>query len=225
MTHQEILKAFNFRHACKIFDKNRKIPKEDFDTILEAARLSPSSFGFEPWKFLIIENNELKKRLKEVTWGAQDILPTASHYVIILARKEPTLLANSQYITHMMYDVHKIPQEKAEARRAKYKKFQEQDFKLLESKRAIFDWASKQTYIALANMMSVAAMLEIDSCAVEGFDAKALESIVANELNIDTNIWGVSVMVGFGYRLNKQPKKTRQELKDIVEIIITPPSN
>jgi len=217
MDAKEIIDAFYFRHACKIFDKDRKIPEEDFKTILEAARLSPSSFGFEPWKFLIVQDKALREKLLPVTWGAQNILPTASHYVIIIARKKPTLLYNSEYITHMLYDVHHIPKEKAEARRAKYKKFQEEDFKLLESDRAIFDWASKQTYIALGNMMSVAAMLKIDSCAVEGFEMDKIEDIMAKEFGVDTNIWGVSVMVGFGYRINPQPKKTRQSLEDITK--------
>jgi len=217
MDAKEIIDAFYFRHACKIFDKDKKIPEEDFKTILEAARLSPSSFGFEPWKFLIVQDKALREKLLPVTWGAQNILPTASHYVIIIARKKPTLLYNSEYITHMLYDVHHIPKEKAEARRAKYKKFQEEDFKLLESDRAIFDWASKQTYIALANMMSVAAMLKIDSCAVEGFEMEKIEDIIAKEFGVDMNIWGVSVMVGFGYRINPQPKKTRQSLEDITK--------
>jgi len=217
MDAKEIIDAFYFRHACKIFDKDRKIPDEDFKTILESARLSPSSFGFEPWRFLIVQDKALREKLLSVTWGAQNILPTASHYVIILARKKPTLLYNSEYITHMLYDVHHIPKEKAEARRAKYKKFQEEDFKLLESERAIFDWASKQTYIALGNMMSVAAMLKIDSCAVEGFEMDKIEAIMAKEFGVDTNIWGVSVMVGFGYRINPQPKKTRQSLEDITK--------
>ena len=217
MDANEIIKAFNFRHACKIFDKTKKIDENDFNTILEVARLSPSSFGFEPWKFLVVQNSELRENLLPVTWGAQNILPTASHYVIILARKKLTLLYNSDYITHMLYDVHHIPKDKAEARRAKYKKFQEEDFKLLESERTIFDWACKQTYIALGNMMSVAAMLGIDSCAVEGFEMDKLEELLAKEFKLDTKTWGVSVMVGFGYRLNEQPPKTRQSLSDIVE--------
>jgi nitroreductase len=158
----------------------------------------------------------LREKLLPVTWGAQNILPTASHYVIILARKKPSLLYNSDYITHMLYDVHKFSKEKAESRREKYKKFQEQDFKLLQNNRAIFDWACKQTYIALSNMMSVAAMLKIDSCAVEGFEIEKIEPIIKEHFKINTDIWGVSVMVGFGYRINPQPKKTRQNLDDIV---------
>jgi len=217
MKKDDIIEAFNFRHACKIFDKSKVIPEDEFKIILEAARLSPSSFGFEPWRFLIVQNMNLREKLLSVTWGAQNILPTASHYVIILARKKPSLLYNSSYITHMLYDIHKFTKEKAEARREKYKKFQEEDFKLLESDRAIFDWACKQTYIALGNMMSVAAMLKIDSCAVEGFEVDKIEQIMAKDFKIDTNIWGVSVMVGFGYRLKAQPPKTRQPLDDIVE--------
>ncbi len=215
--NKNIIEAFNFRHACKIFDKNKKISQEDFNTILEAARLSPSSFGFEPWKFIVVQSMDLREKLLPVTWGAQNILPTASHYVMILARKKPTLLANSDYISDMLYKVHKIPKEKAEARREKYKKFQEKDFKLLKSDRAIFDWACKQTYIALGNMMSVAAMLGIDSCAVEGFEANKIEAVLEKEFGVNTKIFGLSVMVGFGYRLKEQPIKTRQELKNIVK--------
>ena len=217
MTTKEIIDAFNFRHACKIFDKNKKISSDDFNTILEVARLSPSSFGFEPWKFLVVQNMDLREKLLPATWGALNILPTASHFVIILARKKPTLLYNSDYISHIMSDIHKIPKEKAEARREKYKQFQEEDFDLLSNDRYIFDWASKQTYIALGNMMSVAAMLGIDSCAVEGFERDKLEEIVRKDFGIDTNAFGVSVMVGFGYRVNEQAVKTRQSLEDIVE--------
>ena len=218
MNSNEIIKAFNFRHACKIFDENKKISDSDFNTILESARLSPSSFGFEPWRFLVVQNRKLREKLLPVTWGAQKSLLTCSHYVIILARKKPTLLYNSDYITHMLYDIHKIPKDLAEARRAKYKKFQEEDFKLLESERAIFDWASKQTYIALANMMTTAAFLKIDSCAIEGFEADKLEEIMAKDFNIDTDIFGVSVMVAFGYRIQEPKPKTRQPQSDIVQV-------
>ena len=213
----EILKAFNFRHACKIFDENKKIPEDDFETILESARLSPSSFGFEPWRFLIVQDQSLREDLKAFTWGAKDTLPTASHFVIIVARKAPTLLAESEYITHMMYDVHHIPKEAAEARRAKYKIFQEKDFDLLSDPRYIFEWANKQCYIALANMMTTAAMLGIDSCPIEGFEAKKIEKLMHDKFDIDSEIFGVSVMVAFGYRKVAQKTKTRQAIKDIVK--------
>jgi nitroreductase len=214
---EEILKAFNFRHACKVFDAKKKISEDDFETILETGRLSPSSFGYEPWKFLVVQNSVLREKLKEVTWGAQGSLPTASHYLIILVRKQKSLRYDSEYITHMMDDVHHIPKEMAEKRRGFYKTFQESDFKLLESQRATFDWASKQSYIALGNMMSSAAMLGIDSCAVEGFRADALEELMVKEFGMDSKEFGVSVMVAFGYRVDEQKLKTRQSQEDVVE--------
>lgn len=68
---EEILQAFKFRHATKLFDSSRKITEEDFAFILETGRLSPSSIGFEPWKFLIVQNPEFRQRLSEVSSGAQ----------------------------------------------------------------------------------------------------------------------------------------------------------
>ncbi len=211
------LDAMNFRHACKEFDNSQKISGEDFNSILEIGRLSPSSFGFEPWKFLVIQNEVLREKLKEFTWGAQGTLPTASHYVMILARKKKDMIYSSEYIQHMMKDIHKLPDELSIPRGKKYETFQKDDFKHLESDRAIFDWASKQTYIALANMMTGAAYMGIDSCPIEGFDAQEAESFLKNELNIDTDEFGLSVMVAFGYRKNDKKQKTRQSLDDIVE--------
>jgi len=215
--NKKIIEAFYFRHACKVFDTQKKINEDDFSTILETGRLSPSSFGFEPWKFLVVQNRELREKLKFVTWGAQNTLPTASHFVVILARKQKSIRYDSDYITHMMYDVHHIPEAQAEQRRSFYKTFQEEDFKLLESERATFDWAGKQTYIALGNMMTAAAMLGIDSCPIEGFKAEELEKLMAEMFGIDTEEFGVAVMVAFGYRVNEQPVKTRQSMEEMTQ--------
>ena len=212
-----ILDAFRFRHACKIFDPEKKIPNEQFETLLETGRLSPSSFGFEPWSFLVVQDPALREQLLPVTWGAQKMLPTASHFLVILARKRPDMIWSSDYVTHMMRDIHHLPEEMAEARREKYRTFQEKDFRLLESDRAIFDWACKQCYIALGNMMTAAAMMGIDSCAVEGFRADALEEIMADTFGIDTERFGVAVMAAFGYRVREPKPKTRQALEEIVE--------
>jgi len=215
ISSNQIIKAYNFRHACKVFDAGKTINEEDFSTILETGRLSPSSFGFEPWKFLVVQNMQLREKLMPVTWGAQGTLPTASHFVVILARKQKSMKYDSTYISHMMQDVHHLPKESAEGRGAMYKVFQESDFKLLESERSMFDWASKQTYIALGNMMTTAAMLGIDSCPIEGFQTENLEKVMRDEFGVDTTKFGVAVMVAFGYRVNEQPEKTRQSLGEI----------
>lgn len=216
---EEILKAYNFRHACKEFDVNKKISKEDFDFILETGRLSPSSFGFEPWKFLVVQNEELREKIKSVSWGARTKFPGASHFVVILSRKKGDMIYNSQYISNIMTKVQYIPEDIAVDRKKSYEGFQKDDFKLLENDRAIFDWASKQTYIALGNMMTAAAQIGIDSCPIEGFNREKLEKVLEKEEVLDRNKFGVSVMVAFGYRKANPRAKTRQSIDEIVEWI------
>ena len=81
------MEAMDFRHACKVFDESKKINDEDMNFILEAARKSPSSFGMEPWKFLVITNEELKVKLRPFCWD-QPQITTCSHLVVILAAIE-----------------------------------------------------------------------------------------------------------------------------------------
>ncbi len=212
-TKEEVLSAFQFRHACKKFDSEKNISKEDFNFILEAGRLSPSSFGFEPWRFVVIQNPDLRAKLKPVSWGAQGHLSTASHYLAILCRKDD-MRFDSDYIEQFMRDVQKLSEDVIKLKRDRYRKFQEHDLRLLESPRTLFDWACKQAYIALGNMMTAAAMIGIDSCAIEGFDQESAETILADAKVLDIENWGLAVMVAFGYRINPQPPKTRRTLDE-----------
>lgn len=211
----DILDAFRFRHACKRFDPARKISDEAFDVILEAGRLSPSSFGFEPWRFVVIQNAALREKLKGVVWGAQGTLPSASHYVAILCRKDE-MRFDSAHIRSFMREVQKLPDDIIEKKTDRYRKFQEQDFRLLESPRALFDWACKQAYIAMGNMMTVAAMCGIDSCPIEGFDIGQAEAVLDGEGLLENGKYGLVVMVAFGYRVDPQPVKTRRAMDDVV---------
>lgn len=216
--NQQILDALEFRYACKKFDPAKSVSKEDFDTILEAARLSPTSFGFEPWSIIIVQDSELKKKLYPLAWGAQNSLNGASHFVILLARKKTDIIYSSDYLTGIMREIQKLPEDVMKGKRQAFKEFQQNDFNLLESDRALFDWASKQTYIVLANMLTAAAFLEIDSCPIEGFDQKAVEGMLAKEGLIDPDHFGVSVMAGFGYRAEaSHHRKTRRPIHDIVQ--------
>lgn len=216
----EILKAYNFRFACKEFDLSKKISDDDFKFILETARLSPSSCGFEPWKFLVINDMKLREELKPLCWGAQTQLSTASHFLIILSRNINDLKYDSKYISDFMKNVQKLSDNIIEIKTKFYKDFQEEQFKLLESDRAVFDWGCKQTYIALANMMTAAAQIGIDSCPIEGFDRDKVENLLEDKGILDKNHFGVSCMVAFGYRKNgPKHEKTRQSLDKIVEFI------
>ncbi|WP_078427847.1 NAD(P)H-dependent oxidoreductase [Alkalihalobacterium alkalinitrilicum] len=216
---QEILDAYYFRHATKEFDPNKKISEEDFHFILETGRLSPSSIGSEPWKFLVVQNSEFREKLKKVAWGAQGQLPTASHFVIILARTIKDTKYDSEYLRNQMVNVKKFPPEVFEQKKERYKSFQEDDLHLLDSERTMLDWAGKQTYIALANMMTAAALIGIDSCPIEGFNFDEVQKILEEENLLEDGHLAVSVMVAFGYRSIEPQPKRRKELKEIVQWI------
>lgn len=213
ISQQAILDAFNFRHACKTFDPARKIAEADFRFILETGRLSPSSFGYEPWRFLVIQDMALREKLLGVTWGAKGQFPTASHVVAILARGED-MRSGSAYTERLMREVKHFPEDVIARRNAVYKTFQESDFQLREP-RALFDWSCRQAYIALANMMTAAALIGVDSCPIEGFGQAGADRILAEAGLLEDGHFGLAVMVAFGYRIDPQPAKTRQTLEQV----------
>ncbi len=213
---ETIIEAFNYRHACKEFNPDKKIADQDFTFILEAGRLSPSSFGFEPWKFLVVQNKDLREKLKEHTWGGKKQIPTSSHFVVILARKSYFMKYDSQYMKEFMKNVKQLSEDVINTKIGYIEGFQKNDFKLLESERAIFDWACRQTYISLANMMTAASMIGIDSCPMEGFNAEKINVVLETNLGIDSERFGISCMVAFGYRKAEPGAKTRQSIDDIV---------
>ncbi|WP_206424231.1 NAD(P)H-dependent oxidoreductase [Cohnella candidum] len=213
---EEILSAYNFRHACKEFDPDRKITDEDFAFLLETARLSPSSYGFEPWKIAVLQDPVIREKLRPYSWGAQKQLPTASHFVLFLARTRDALMPGSEHIRHMVEDVQKLPPEAVENKKRVYRKFLESDFELLDTDRAVWDWAGKQAYIALGNMMTAAALIGIDSCPIEGFEHEPVERILREEGIADGEQLRLVCMVGFGFRVREPRPKTRQSIEEIV---------
>lgn len=215
-TKQQVLDAFHFRCATRYYDPERKISKEDFDYILELGRLSPSSVGSEPWQFLVVQNPELRQALKPVGWGMATQLDDASHVVVILANK------------HMRYDSEDfranlarrgLTEEQMQANMATYQRFQTEHINVLENDRTLFDWASKQTYIALANMMTGAALIGIDSCPIEGFNYAEVNRILAQTGAYDAEKYAVSVAVTFGYRAKDIRPKSSKPLNEIVHWI------
>lgn len=214
-THDEIIKIHNDRYACKSYRNEKSVSDKDFQTLLEVARLSPSSFGFEPWKMIVVEDEEVKKELYPVCWGAQKSLEGSTRFVIFLARKKKDLLANSDYLTNHIRNVQHGTDESIARRMERFAAFENEDFKLTQSEDGLYHWACHQCYIALANMLTSAAMLGIDSCPIEGFQKENVEKILAKH-NIDTDTFSVAVMASFGYRNEDIRPKTRRDLKDIV---------
>lgn len=215
--NKEIIEVFNRRYACKKYDKTKVVPDEDFKTIIEAAHLSPSSFGLEPWKFVLIKNEKMLNDMREFAWGAINSLNGASHILMVLARKRVT--GDSEYFERIGKEIKNMSEENLKIRKEVFTKFQKEDFKLLENERALFDWASKQTYIAMGNMMTVAASPGIDSCAIEGFNKEMAEKYFSEKGIFDLNEYGISYFVSFGYRDEEITSKTRWKLSEIYEVI------
>lgn len=216
MTPEAIRDLLKRRYACRDYDPNRKISDQDFHLILEAGQLSPSSYGFEPWHFLVIESESLKQALAPIALGAQKALASASHFVIILSRTQASLRYDAPYIGYMMREIQGLPEDFCEFKQQRFETFQKEDFDLLSTERATFDWASKQSYLALSQMMQVAALRGIDSLAMEGFNRQAVTDLLTERGLLNPSEWGVSVMVAFGYGLGSVPRKTRQPLDQLV---------
>ncbi|MFT8872370.1 MAG: NAD(P)H-dependent oxidoreductase [Sporolactobacillus sp.] len=211
----QVLSAMNFRHACKQFDPTQTISEADFQFILETGRLSPSSFGLEPWKFVVLQNKDLRNKLAEIAWGAVDKLKTASHFVLILSRRSSELAAHSAHVQHMLKDIQQLPKNVQDMMTGAIDNFQKSDFALTGDERVFFEWGCRQDYLAAANMMTAAAQIGIDSCPMEGFDMAKVNAWLKDE-NIANDDWGIACMLAFGYRAKQPRPKTRQPLSDIV---------
>ena len=214
----EILKAYNFRHACKVFDEEKKISDEDFNFLLETFRLSPSSFGMEPWRLLVIDNDELKARLKPHCWNQAQIT-SSSHLVVVVTKT--ALVEDDSYI-EKMFARRDLDRDATKGYIEKFKGYIKElvmgfatkyMYKKSLQDAAVFEWCARQTYIASANMTTSAAMIGIDSCFIEGFKKDGVEK----ELDIDTKKEDVALILTFGYRVNPQPKKFRLDLDEVVE--------
>ena len=205
----EFMDAMNFRHACKVFDETKKISDEDMKYILETGRKSPSSFGMEAWKFLVITNDELKERLRLACWN-QVQLTSCSHLVIVLAGIDSVKVESGE--VEKRFARSNMPKETLDFVMGLYAGHLKDT---LSSDENIYSWTSKQSYIAAGNMMTSAAGLGIDSCPIEGFDKKQVEEI----LNLDTTKHQLSLVLPFGYRINPQSKQLRLAFDDVVEFI------
>lgn len=214
-----ILDTFQNRYTCKGYDPERRVSDEDFMTIMEAARLSPSSMGYEPWKFILLNNKEIKEKIRPHSWGAQAAIDGASHLVIILARTNKHMKYDSDYLKYITEEVQGFEEDMARARTEKFKTFQESDFKLFESERALFDWTCKQTYIPLANMLTAAAILGVDSTPIEGFDKEKVAEVLTQEGIYDSEDFSISSMIAFGYTNRDHRPKTRRKMEEVFEII------
>lgn len=217
LNREDLLQVMKYRYACKKFDPTKKISEADWNGILDAARLSPTAFGFEQFKLLVIQDKEIREKMRPFGWGIQAGLD-ASHFVVILANKKQDLVFGSDYLDHITKEVKQLPPDIYDMFNGAYTNFATNDFKTFESERSAFDWSCKQAYIVLANMLTMAAYEGLDSCPLEGFQPDAMNQLLGEELGLfDINHYGVAVMAAFGYRDEEQHRnKTRRTLDEMV---------
>lgn len=207
--------AMQFRHACKLFDDSKKISDENIQFILDMGRLSPSSFGMEPWKFLAISSDELKAKLKPCCWNQAQIT-TCSYLVVILYRKPNNFNENSEYLIRSMK--RKAGDDEVKLAAAKQRFL---SHRLTEARADNDNWAQMQCYLASANMMTAAASIGVDSCAIEGFLYKQKEAVLyeyaPDAFNKDE--FAISHSIALGYRGKPQQDRIRWNFDDVVTFI------
>lgn len=196
--------AMAFRHACKKFDNTRAIASETFETILESVRLSPSSFGMEPWRLFVIRSKGLRETLKPLCWNQPQI--TECSELIVFTTDNEAVGSDEAYIRRM-FARRGLDIEATEQYVARYRGYVD----ALKAQNRLEDWAAKQCYIAAANMMTCAASLGIDSCPIEGFERAKLEELFEFE-----GERSVALIVALGYRAQKQSERKRLEMAQII---------
>lgn len=162
----------------------------------------------------------VREKIRAVSWGAQLQLPTASHFIVILARKPHEMQPDSPYIQKtIMRETQHLPEDISQAARKSTASFWKRILPWPAMSGPGSEWAARQCYIALGNMMTAAALLGIDSCPIEGFRKADLEALLGREDLMDAARWGVACMVAFGYRVKEPRSKTRRPEEAVVRWI------
>lgn len=217
LNRQEVIDVFNFRHATKEFN-GEIVPREDMEMIAETARLSPSSFGLEPWKFLVIENKELMAKIAEVSWGFQRQVATTSHIIIGLTRVGKDTRFDAEFVKRNWLDNKGVDEEFLKGLLPILGQFQEANLEISKGSDMLYDWNCRQNYIAMGNMMTAAALIGVDSCPIEGFDRAAVENILKEAGVLNTDEYGMTYFIAFGYRaVDPKRSKARRTAEDVIE--------
>ena len=211
--NQTIETSLNWRYAVKKFDASKKIAPKDWTTLEKSLILSPSSYGLQPWKFVVVQNPQIRQQLKEVSWGQTQVVD-CSHYVV-LTYKHKMDEAHVQKYVDKIASTRGVSLESLEG----YKKMMIGDVVTGPRAQVIDWWAQKQIYIAMGFLMEAAALLTVDSCPMEGLDPAAYDKI----LKLEGSGWKTVAAVALGYRHPEDPlqmaAKVRFDRQDVVEFI------
>jgi len=210
MTPDQLLSSLRFRYATKQFEPSRKIPAESWAALEQSLLLSPSSFGLQPWKFLVIASPDLRERLKAVSWG-QTQVTDASHFVVFVTRTEFADADLDRFMS-CLATAQGSEMESLKGYREIIARFGHS-----MTPEEAFAWNAHQCYLALGQFMASAACLEIDTCPMEGLDPAAYDEI----LNLAGTGYRTVFACAAGYRHENDKyalmPKARYPLAEVVQ--------
>ncbi len=207
-----IINSLNWRYATKAFDPSKKVSKEDLDTIIESFRLTPSSFGLQTWKLFVVQDQDIQNLLVEHSWGQTQISDCSE--LLVLARPTSFDDTNVDEFIDDIATTRNQWKEELEGYAGMMKGFLGN---MDDNAKKI--WMEKQVYIALGNLMTVCAGMDIDSCPIEWFLPPKYDEVLWL-----TDKWYASVVVlavwyrGEGDKY-ASAKKVRFGTDKVVEII------
>lgn len=205
---EDILKSRKWRYATKTFDSSRKVSDQDMKTLLEAIRLSASSYGLQPYHVFVITDQELKSKLRPISWN-QSQLEDASHILVFANKPDFGTELVDEYI-HNVSNTRSIDVDNLK----QYSDFMKS--KLMDlSPQDKLNWTARQAYIALGNALQAAAELEIDSTPMEGIEYEKYDEI----LGLRAKGLTTTVVLALGYRSEEDTtqhlakvRKSKEEL-------------
>jgi nitroreductase len=188
ITKEGILESLNWRYATKSYDKTRQISAEDWAALEESILLAPSSFGLQPYKALVIEDAEIREKLKAAAWNQSQI--TDASRLVVFAYKKTLTDADIAHFIERTAEVRSQPRESL----ADYENVLKGAVQRAIDGGYIETWNSRQAYIALGFLLETAALLGIDATPMEGFDAALFNEILGLE------DYSAVVVAALGYR-------------------------
>ena len=206
-----IHKQLNWRYATKKFDATKKIRESDLNILLECLRLSASSYGLQPWKFIVVQNPEFRKQLFEVSWKQSPVIE-ASHFIVLTYKENMDETFVDKHVAKMA-QTHSSTVEAF----AGFKSAIMGDLVSGPRSSTVNSWAQRQTYIAMGTFLTTAAMMEIDALPMEGLNPTEYDRI----LGLNGTGFKTVAAIACGYRSTEDRfqnnKKVRFDAKDVIE--------
>ncbi|MBP9682564.1 MAG: NAD(P)H-dependent oxidoreductase [Bacteriovorax sp.] len=210
LTPEKLIESMEWRYATKKFDPTKKINEKTWELLERALILTPSSYGLQPWKFIIVQDPQLKEKLKASSWNQSQVTDCSHHVVFAIKEK-----LDEAHIDHYIHQIAKVRGQEAASMEG-FKKMMMGDLVSGSRSKVISEWAARQTYIALGNFMTAAAVIGVDTCPLEGIDPVKYDEI----LGLTDSGWKVVVACPAGYRAiddkYSSTKKVRFDAKDLI---------